>query len=174
MRRVSFPAPLWGALCKCDMHSSPQCIHGAQCTITTLFDGPYFISFSAKHERSGLEGRRHEAEQARTAGRGRRRRDGCEALEGCIQTQADRTVSGEWMPRRTPDGRAVAGGAPTRQPHAGSAMTECAGRHSPHTDRQTHATYATHTSHHTPQFIVAICLRWGREFGILRGREKTG
>ena len=60
-----------------------------------------------------LEGRRHEAEQARTAGRGRRRRDGCEALEGCIQPQADRAVSGERMTRLTPDGRAVAGGAPT-------------------------------------------------------------
>ena len=59
-----------------------------------------------------LEGRRHEAEQARTAGRGRRRRDGCEALEGCIQPQADRAVSGERMTRLTPDGRAVAGGAP--------------------------------------------------------------
>ena len=60
----------------------------------------------------GTQRRRHEAEQARTAGHGRRRRDGCEALEGCIQPQADRAVSGEWMTRLTPDGRAVAGGAP--------------------------------------------------------------
>ena len=81
--------------------------------------------------RSGQKGRRHEAEQARTAGCGRRRRDGCEALEGCIQLQADRAVSGERMTRLTPDGRAVAGGAPTRRPHTGSALTECAGRGMP-------------------------------------------
>ena len=43
----------------------------------------------------GTRRRRHEAEQARTAGRGRRRRDGCEAHEGCIQPHADRAVSGE-------------------------------------------------------------------------------
>ena len=78
--------------------------------------------------------RRHEAEQARTAGRGRRRRDGCEALEGCIQPQADRAVSGERMTRLTPDGRAVAGGAPPQ-------------RHSPHTDIHT-STHHTHV--HTP------------------------
>ena len=79
----------------------------------------------------GTQGRRHEAEQARTAGRGRRRRDGCEALEGCIQPQADRAVSGERMTRLTPDGRAVAGGAPHRRPRPGSALTECAGRGMP-------------------------------------------
>ena len=78
-----------------------------------------------------MEGRRHEAEQARAAGRGRRRRDGCEALEGCIQPQADRAVSGERMTRLTPDERAVAGGAPHLQPHLGSAPTECAGRGMP-------------------------------------------
>ena len=81
--------------------------------------------------RSGLEGRRHEAEQARTAGRGRRRRDGCEAHEGCIQTHADRAVSGEGMPRLTPDGRAVAGGAPPQRTKKAQTLTECAGRGMP-------------------------------------------
>ena len=95
--------------------------------------------------------RRHEAERARAAGRGRRRRDGCEALEGCIRPQADRAVSGESMPRLTPDGRAVAGGAPTRRPHLGSALTERAGRrHSPHTDMQPHT---PGTTHYTPRTI---------------------
>ena len=78
-----------------------------------------------------LEGRRHEAEQARTAGHGRRRRDGCEALEGCIQPQADRAVSGERMTRLTPDGRAVAGGAPPERTKQAQALTECAGRGMP-------------------------------------------
>ena len=75
--------------------------------------------------------RRHEAEQARTAGRGRRRRDGCEAHEGCIQTHADRAVSGEGMPRLTPDGRAVAGGAPPQRTKKAQTLTECAGRGMP-------------------------------------------
>ena len=35
------------------------------------------------------------------------------------------------MTRLTPDGRAVAGGAPTRRPLLGSALTECAGRGMP-------------------------------------------
>ena len=75
--------------------------------------------------------RRHEAEQARTAGRGRRRRDGCEALEGCIQPQADRAVSGERVMRLTPDGRAVAGGAPLLRTKKAQTLTECAGRGMP-------------------------------------------
>ena len=108
MRRVSFPAPLWGALCKCDDTPS-LCHRGAE----------------------RLEGRRHEAEQARTAGHGRRRRDGCEALEGCIQPQADRAVSGERMTRLTPDGRAVAGGAPPQRTKKAQTLTECAGRGMP-------------------------------------------
>ena len=74
---------------------------------------------------------RHEAEHARTAGRGRRRRDGCEAHEGCIQTHADRAVSGEGMPRLTPDGRAVAGGAPPQRTKKAQTLTECAGRGMP-------------------------------------------
>ena len=78
-----------------------------------------------------LEGRRHEAEQARTAGRSRRRRDGCEALEGCIQPQADRAVSGERMTSLTPDGRAVAGGAPPERTKKAQTLTECAGRGMP-------------------------------------------
>ena len=79
----------------------------------------------------GTRRRRHEAEQARTAGRGRCRRDGCEALEGCIRPQADRAVSGERMTRLTPDGRAVAGGAPPQRTSKAQALTECAGRGMP-------------------------------------------
>ncbi len=79
----------------------------------------------------GTRRRRHEAEQARTAGHGRRRRDGCEALEGCIQPQADRAVSGERMTRLTPDGRAVAGGAPQQRTKQAQTLTECAGRGMP-------------------------------------------
>ena len=79
----------------------------------------------------GTQRRRHEAEQARTAGHGRRRRDGCEALEGCIQPQADRAVSGERMTSLTPDGRAVAGGAPPERTKKAQTLTECAGRGMP-------------------------------------------
>ena len=53
---------------------------------------------------------------------------------------ADRAASA----RGTPQESAGAGGAPTLQPHLGSALTECAGRrHSPRTDLQTRTTTAT-------------------------------
>ena len=86
-------------------------------------------AISASLVRSMAGRRRHEAEQAQTAGRGRRRECGCAARREVFRPSASRRSRG-WMARLTTDARAVAGGAPPER-HTSSALTECAGREMP-------------------------------------------
>ena len=81
-------------------------------------------------ERSGQEGRRHEAEAVMAGDADGGKRDAADPAKGGIPTEP-----GDGRPRRMrtrrPPESAVAGGAPTRRPPLGSALTECAGRGMP-------------------------------------------
>ena len=114
--------------CQSQMRHSFLRFRGASCANVMLFNATHYSS-RANDGRSGLEGRRHEAEAVTAGDADGGKRDAADPATGVRprRATADRAASARGAPQES----AGAGGAPHLRPHTGSALTECAGRGMP-------------------------------------------